>query len=122
VGGSLTGLIDSLKYLVNLDADIYVPGHGPVGGKELVVRCYEHSVLVRAEARKCYDAGMSAEEACKNMDMGKFSGINALSSPAALAMTVPRAYAEFRGEAPGSHLVIDWEIDFSQLAEDDGEQ
>jgi hypothetical protein len=54
--------------------------------------------------------------------MGRFSGIPTLSSPAALAMTVPRAYAEFRGEAPGSHLVIDWQIDFSQLFKDGGAQ
>ncbi len=115
MGGSLSGLIESLDYLLGLDADVYVPGHGPVGGKEAVALCHEHSVLVRTEARKCFDAGMSCEEACKTMNMGRFSGIPSLASPAALAMTVPRAYAEFRGEAPGSHLVIDWEIDFSQM-------
>jgi len=120
IGGSLSGLIDSLRYLMELDADTYVPGHGPVGGKDVVELSYEHATLVQAEARRCFEAGLSCEEACRSMDMGRFSTSRALSSPAALAMTVPRAYAELRGEAPGSHLVIDWPIDFSQLSDDAG--
>src|SRR5919108_623654 len=50
-----------------------VPGHGPVtdtGGARDVMRYFEY---VRAEARKRFDAGMDAEAAADDIDLGEFA-------------------------------------------------
>jgi hypothetical protein len=57
---------------------------------------------VRDEARRCYDAGVTALEAAKRIEFGPYGEWRA---PARLYMNVERAYREFRGEPPDA----DWD-------------
>lgn len=101
--GCLFSLIQNLDALGKSHAKVYVPGHGPVGGKETVYAMREYLVVVRDEARKCFDRGMSYDEAAKTIDIGKFKewGMTEL-----LYVNCARAYSEFRGEPPASELNI----------------
>jgi cyclase len=101
--GCLSGLIQNLDIIASLDAKIYVPGHGPVGGKELVYAMREYLVVVRDESRKCFDRGMSYDQAAQTIDIGRFKewGLTEL-----LYVNCARAYSEFRGEPPASPLNI----------------
>jgi cyclase len=50
---------------------------------------------VRAEARRGYDAGLSALETSKKIDLGPYAN---WTQPERLIFNVERAYREFRGE------------------------
>ena len=47
--GSFAGSIDILKTMLDLDAKVYVPGHGPACGKEGVAECRDYLVLIYEE-------------------------------------------------------------------------
>lgn len=121
LGGSMENYLKSLEFLIELDAETYVTGHGPVGGKDLVRDFLEYTTLVREEAYKCYSRSLSCEEACGTIRVGRFAKTRSLTGPVNLLFSVARAYAEFRGEKPCSPIEIDWDVDMSQLGDGDGE-
>ena len=69
LAGSVFGHIEQLKILADLDASIYIPGHGPVVDKDYVSDSRDFLIKVQEEARKCFDKGMTAQEAAKTIDM-----------------------------------------------------
>jgi cyclase len=103
LNGCLSCLIQNLDVLAGLDAKVYVPGHGPVGGKETVHGMREYLVVVRDEARKCFDKGMSYEEAARTIDIGRFKE---WGKTELLYGNCARAYSEFRGEPPARELNV----------------
>ena len=88
----------------DLDAKTYVPGHGPVAGREAIYEQRELMVLMRDEARKCFDNGMSYKDAAQKMDLGRYKELN---PPAFLMPNVVRCYCDFRGKEPASPLPSD---------------
>lgn len=101
--GSVSCHIQNLGILASLDAKTYVPGHGPVLGKEALYASHEYLVLLRDEARKCFDKGIGYEEAAKTIDMSRFKE---WSRSGLILANCARAYSEFRGEEPGSQINI----------------
>lgn len=102
--GSVSCWIQNLDIMASLDADIYVPGHGPISGRETVYEYRQLIALIRDEARKCFYKGMSYDEAAQKMDLGRFKE----SNPSAFLMpNIVRCYCEFRGEQPSSPLPSD---------------
>ena len=101
--GSFAGWIKTMEAMVDLDASVYVPGHGPQCGKEGVIECCEYLVLLRDEARKRFDAGMSAQHAARDIDLGRFKK---WANWERIVANVARLYNEFRGEDPLSPLDI----------------
>jgi len=99
--GYIPGYIEALDRLASLNAASYVPGHGPVCGKEGLYEARDYLVLVRDEARKGFDSGKSWEEVAREIDLGKFW---AWADPERVAANVARAYSEFRGEEPAAEL------------------
>jgi len=95
IQGSLSQEILNLDILANLNADIYVPGHGVVTTRESVYEHRELLVQLREEARKCFYRGIDFEEAAKTIHLEKFEE---WSNYPALILTVARAYSELRGE------------------------
>ncbi|VUT25695.1 MAG: Hydroxyacylglutathione hydrolase [Candidatus Methanolliviera sp. GoM_oil] len=99
--GSISGYIRALDLLADLDADIYVPGHGPLSGREEIYKAREHLVFVRDEARKRFKEGVNAYNAAKSIDLGVYKGWNERER---IVGNFERAYSEFRGELPGADL------------------
>lgn len=95
--GSFAGWIEIMGAMLGLDAKVYVPGHGPQCGKEGVTECRDYLVLVHEMARKRFDAGMSAEDAARDIDLGHFQK---WANWERIVANVARLYHEFRGEDP----------------------
>ena len=70
--GYPTGWMELLENILEMDLDVIVPGHGPAAGKAEVREMLDYMTLLRDEARKRFDAGMSAGKAAAEIRMGKF--------------------------------------------------
>ncbi|MBI2204239.1 MAG: MBL fold metallo-hydrolase [Candidatus Rokubacteria bacterium] len=92
--------IKALDRLLDFDADILVPGHGAIGTKQEARYVRDYLVLVRREAKKRFDAGLSPEEAARDIKLGPF---RAWSDADRVLPNVMRCYAEFQGQ-PDSPL------------------
>lgn len=99
--GYIPGLIRALDELATLDADTYVPGHGPVSSKEALYRARDYLVFIYEEARKRFKRGMTLDEAVEDIDLGPYKGWGEMGR---IVGNVARAYSEFRGEPPGTPL------------------
>jgi cyclase len=72
-----------------------VPGHGPVTDKRGVQQVRHYLEYVRDQARARYDAGMSALDAARDIELAEYS---AWSDPERIAVNVDSLYREFSGE------------------------
>jgi len=99
--GSLYGSIQALDYLANLNADFYIPGHGPVAEKEALYRARDYFVYIRDEAYKRFKEGIDPYMAAKSMDLGVYANWNEKER---IIGNVVRAYSEFKGDPIGSEL------------------
>lgn len=70
--GSIDGWIDAVKAMLAMDADIFVPGHGPVSGKEDLSAMLEYLELIVMHSRTGHAAGLSAERVAAEMELGDF--------------------------------------------------
>jgi len=61
-----------LDTIVDMKVETIVPGHGPIGGRQDMLDVREYFQVLTREARKRYDAGMSAGKAAAEMTLGKF--------------------------------------------------
>lgn len=101
--GYVRGWVNTLKLLADLEADIYVPGHGPITDKKGVKECQEYLIHITREAKIRFDAGMRDLEAAKDMNLGKFTK---WADPERIVANVKRLYSEFKGEDPATPLDI----------------
>ncbi|MCD6358350.1 MAG: MBL fold metallo-hydrolase [Dehalococcoidia bacterium] len=93
--GSVIGWTNWLDILLSLDANTFVPGHGPVCGKEGVVAEREYFTLIYNEGRKRFDKGMSASDAVKDIDLGPFKE---WGNWRRISANMERLYHEFSGD------------------------
>ncbi|REE96267.1 MBL fold metallo-hydrolase [Thermomonospora umbrina] len=113
--GSITGSLRTVERLRALGPRIVVPGHGPVGGPELLTDTEGYLRRVRAIARAGIAAGSSPLQAAREADLGTYG---ALLDSERLVPNLHRAYAEERGAAPGAPL--DVETLFGEMVEHHG--
>jgi cyclase len=99
--GSFEGWIKAMDIMGRLDAATYVPGHGPVCSRDGVEESRRYLVLVRDEARKRFDRGMNADEAARDIDLGRFRKWAAWER---ILFNLERLAREFAGEPPDSHV------------------
>ncbi len=95
--GSFAGWLKNLEAMENLGAQTYVPGHGPVCGVEGLHLCRDYLVLVRREANKRFDKGMTVDEAARDIDLGQFG---LWPNHERILLNLERLWREFRGEDP----------------------
>jgi cyclase len=77
-----------------MDVQTIVPGHGPIGGKSELAEMRGYLDLLKAEARKRYDAKMTAGKAAADIRLGKYEN---WIGPERIVMDTVRFYAEFDG-------------------------
>ena len=107
---SFQGWIDTLGAMFNLDATAYVPGHGPLCGKQGIQECREYLALVQREGCQRFAAEMPSYDAACDIELGRFKNwINWER----IAINMERLYREIRGERPDSP--IDRAVLFGQM-------
>ena len=83
------------RVIDEIDADVVVPGHGPIGTKDDLSKMLDYLELVHGGARRAFDAGASQEDAVRNIDLGEFAE---WGESERVVPNVARCYQEFRGE------------------------
>ncbi len=74
--------------------EVYVPGHGPVGGKQDLQDMRDYLALLLRAGRRAFDAGISAGRAAAELDLGKYA---TWTDPDRVANNMARLYSELGG-------------------------
>jgi len=93
--GTFKNWISALDTIIRLAPEKIVPGHGPLCGLEGAKEMRDYLNYIYAEARSCFDRGLTTAEASKAIDPGPYAG---WTEPERIVFSVARAYREFRGE------------------------
>jgi len=81
--------------ILKMDVETIVPGHGPVGGKKELRDMRAYLMYIRREAKKRFDAGMTAQDAARDVKLGIYSKWREAER---ILPNVLRLYQEFRNE------------------------
>jgi cyclase len=100
--GPVSNWIAACERIEAMDVDAIVPGHGPMTDKAGVRRVREYLAYVSEQARGRYDAGMSAYEAAKDIDLREFEGWR---DHERIVVNVDTLYREFSGRGPRKSAV-----------------
>ncbi|MER5898326.1 MBL fold metallo-hydrolase [Streptomyces sp. NPDC001876] len=101
--GSVTGSLRALERLRALGPAVVVPGHGPVGGPELIDATEAYLRLLQELAQDGLRRGVGPLQAAHEADIGAFAG---LLDSERLVGNLHRAYAELDGLAPGARIDV----------------
>jgi cyclase len=99
--GSVAGTLLALDRLVEFDAEVVVPGHGPPAGPEVFDTVGSYVRLLQEHAEVAYKAGLTPLEAARQLELGPFAE---LSDSERLAGNMHRAFAECAGARPGDDI------------------
>jgi len=88
----ITKWIEVCDKIQTWDVDMIIPGHGPIGGKKDLAEMADYFRVLGVEARKRYDAKMSAGAAAAEIRLGRFDN---WLGPERLIMDVVRWYEEW---------------------------
>ncbi|MFC8450408.1 MBL fold metallo-hydrolase [Kitasatospora sp. NPDC057223] len=101
--GSVSGSLRVLDELAALRPRVVVPGHGPVGGAELIDANRAYLRWVQGLATESRAAGLTPLEAACEADLGRYAD---LLDPERLVSNLHRARAEAEGAAPGAPIDV----------------
>ncbi|MCJ7772248.1 MAG: MBL fold metallo-hydrolase [Desulfobacterales bacterium] len=93
--GPVKNWIRACDLMLDMEADIFVPGHGPVTDKKGVDTIKGYWIYVEAEARKRFDAGMSAEDSAFDIDLGPY---DKWGEKERIAINIASLFKEFGGD------------------------
>ena len=97
--GPIENWIRACDYLLALDVETVVPGHGPIADKAAVRAQKQYFEFVRDEARSRYEAGLAWEEAAADIALGEFAG---WGDAERLVANVRALYGEFGAALPSA--------------------
>lgn len=93
--GPVENWIRACELILEMDVEAIVPGHGPITDKAGVRKVRDYLAHIDAEARRRFDAGMSAEQAAKDIPLGQYgSWLDAER----IAVNVDTLYKQYRGD------------------------
>jgi glyoxylase-like metal-dependent hydrolase (beta-lactamase superfamily II) len=72
--GPVENWIAACRYISDLDPEVVVPGHGPITDVTAVRNMQAYFEYVRDQARARYEAGMSFDEAARDINMSEYRG------------------------------------------------
>lgn len=93
--GHVGNWIKAADRLLRYEADVIVPGHGPIGTKKDLKHMRAYLAIVRREAKQRFDAGMPAPAAAGDIKLGVYAS---WSDAERILPNVMRCYQEFRNE------------------------
>ncbi|MBW2270783.1 MAG: MBL fold metallo-hydrolase [Deltaproteobacteria bacterium] len=100
--GPVDNWIRACERIEAMDVDVVVPGHGPIVGRAGVAAVREYLAYVRDEARKRFDAGLSAADAARDIALGDFAS---WGDAERIAVNVETLYREFDPNLEPANLV-----------------
>ncbi|MDP6376636.1 MAG: MBL fold metallo-hydrolase [Pseudomonadales bacterium] len=92
--GPIQNWIDACDYMLGLDVETIVPGHGPITDKRGVEAMRGYLAYVRDEARKRFEAGMSIYEAAMDISMTDY---DSWGDGERIVVNVATLFREFAG-------------------------
>ena len=90
--GPVGNWIEACERILALDCETIVPGHGPVTDKRGVRAVQNYLSYIRDEARKRFDAGLSARDAAHDIALGDY---DSWGDAERIAVNVATLYREF---------------------------
>ena len=103
-------IIKVLDTLASMDAETFVPGHGKgvLSREETAKRVsesIEFLIVLREEARKCFEKGMTSEEAFEKLDWSKFKKWGEKEKLGVIISgNLATIFSEFSGAPPGTNV------------------
>jgi glyoxylase-like metal-dependent hydrolase (beta-lactamase superfamily II) len=70
--GPIENWIAACEYLIGLDPQVVVPGHGPITDIQAVRGLKTYFEYIRGETRKRFDAGLDFEAAARDINMAEY--------------------------------------------------
>ena len=113
--GPVQNWIDACDLLLSWDLETIVPGHGPITDNRGVEAMRAYLVYIRDEARKRYDAGLSARDAALDIALGDFAS---WGDSERIAINVDSLYREFSGSGGDRTHVQELFTRMAELAQD----
>jgi glyoxylase-like metal-dependent hydrolase (beta-lactamase superfamily II) len=101
--GPVANWVAACDRVLELDASVIVPGHGPLATPSAVADLKAYFEFLSAEARARHHAGMSALEAARDIDLGPYAG---WSEPERVVANVRALYRDFGDDAPADVLTV----------------
>ena len=95
--GPVGNWIKACQLMLDLDVETVVPGHGPVTDKNGVRAVKNYFEAIQGEARRRYDAGMTAEQAARDIKLSDYAD---WGDGERIAVNVATLYREFAGGQP----------------------
>lgn len=93
---SSANLLATCELLISFQADVYIPGHGPLLDVQDIKDFVTYVHYIRDHVRGCYDRGMSALEAAEQL-MTRLGPYEGYEGPSRLFQTSKMLYGEFSG-------------------------
>ncbi|MEQ1889452.1 MAG: MBL fold metallo-hydrolase [Alphaproteobacteria bacterium] len=93
--GPIGNWIGACDRILAMDVDVIVPGHGPITDKNGVRAVKSYLEYIRIEARRRYDAGMSATGAAHDIALGDYAS---WGDAERIVVNVASLYREFSGD------------------------
>ena len=117
--GPVINWINAVDRLLALEAETFVPGHGPVCGREQVEAVKRYWVWLEAAARHRFGLGMSAWEAARDIALAPEFGAHdwaSWSAPERIVINVHTLERERRGELRDEPSATELVTVFSRVA------
>ena len=92
--GPVANWIKACDLIIDMDADVIVPGHGPITDVAGVKRVQEYLSYIDTESRKRYDAGLSVRDAAHDISLTDFES---WGDAERIAINVDTLYREYSG-------------------------
>ncbi|HEV2581817.1 MAG TPA: MBL fold metallo-hydrolase [Ktedonobacteraceae bacterium] len=93
--GPIGNWLRACDRILAMDVDVIVPGHGPITDKQGVIGLRDYLQYVYDEARKRYEAGMSALEAARDIPMERYA---TWTDGERIVVNVAAVYRELSGD------------------------
>lgn len=106
-GGPIGNWIKACETILDWDADVIVPGHGPVCDKAVVRKFAEYLAYFYDEGKRRYDAGMSWQDAAFDIAWGPFSD---WGDPERVIINTAALYRELSGDPIPVESAELWEL------------
>jgi glyoxylase-like metal-dependent hydrolase (beta-lactamase superfamily II) len=93
--GPVSNWIKACDRIMEMDVDVIVPGHGPITDKQGVAQVKDYLAYISAEARRHFDAGLSAMEAARAISLDAYAS---WTDAERMVVNVDTLYREFSND------------------------
>jgi cyclase len=100
--GPTSNWLRACDRILAMDVETIVPGHGPITDKKGVVEVKGYLEYIYQEARKRYEAGMSAQEAARDINLDRYA---TWTDGERIAANVAAIFRELKGDQTRPSMV-----------------